>query len=471
MTVTKTAVVEPGTSPTWSVSATGFVTQSGTISNISASELLDIYLLGDTITKDGAVKQIEATTNATWILLTDGTLWGCGNNTYGQQGRGSSGSGTEVKTFTQRLTDVAKVKAAYNGYVTWALKTDGTLWGCGSNDEGQQGSGTSGSGQKVISFTQRLTGVKDIVSTMGTTWALKTDGTLWGCGYNAWGQQSSNNTTTITTFTQRLTDVKNVFATYTTTWALKTDGTLWGCGNNSYGQQGSGDTTNVTTFTQRLTDVAQLSASTDTTWALKTDGTLWGCGKNNYGQQGSGDTTDVTTFTQRLTDVSDMFVFEGNSDSTWALKTDGTLLGCGDNSQGQQGSGDTTNVKTFTQRLTDVSAGDNACFSTWALKTDGTVWGCGYNYFAQQGSGDTTNVKTFTKRNPTTTGYNSATLTINPTPSDATVTIDQVATKTADIRKGLTATWSVSKTGYTTQTGTTDHLYADTTLNITLESA
>ena len=44
---------------------------------------------------------------------------------------------------------------------------------------------------------------------------------------------------------------------------------------------------------------AQIACSTDTTWYLTTTGDLYGCGSNNYGQQGSGDTTNVLTFTKR----------------------------------------------------------------------------------------------------------------------------------------------------------------------------
>ena len=522
MTETKTRPVTPGSDVTWSVSADGFDTQSGTISDISESQSLDIYLLGSYGTFDKKVKDVQVNDSATWILLNDGTLLGCGDNSFGQQGSGKQGSSYYVTTFTQRLTDVAQIFTT--GYTTWALKTDGTLWGCGYGGYGQQGNGTSSSYNYVTTFTQRLTDVAKVSISRVTTWALKTDGTLWGCGYNGNGQQGSGQSGSsynVTTFTQRLTDVKEVFANYSTTWVLKTDGTLWGCGDNYYGQQGSGDTNNVTTFTQRLTDVDKVSTSTGrTTWALKTDGTLWSCGDNAYGQQGSGDTNNVTTFTQRLTDVAQVFALD---ETTWAIKTDNTLWGCGNNKYGNQGSGtsgDGTKVTTFTQRLTDVAQVSASGGTTWALKTDGTLWGCGVNESGQQSSGDKNDVtiftqrftdvaqvsvsssttwaiKTdgilwgcgnnnygqqgngkagiydyvtiFTKRNPSVTGYNSAKLTINPTPSDAVVTINSESVKTKDIRKGTSAEWSVSKAGYTTQTGTISHIYDDTILNITLE--
>lgn len=60
------------------------------------------------------------------------------------------------------------------------------------------------------------------------------------------------------------------------------------------------------------------------------------------------------------------------------------------------------------------------------------------------------------------------TLTINPTPSDATVKINNVAQKSITVESGTNVTWEVSKTGYTTQTGN-KVVNANETMAITLE--
>ena len=132
---------------------------------------------------------------------------------------------------------------------------------------------------------------------------------------------------------------------------MTTDGKLFGCGRNQFGQQGDGTTSDVTTFTQRLTNetISSVKAPSGITWALTTDGKLFGCGRNNNDQQGDGTTSDVTSFTQRLTNETISSIAAGSS-TTWAVTTDSKLFGCGWNNYGQQGSGDTTNVTTFTQR-------------------------------------------------------------------------------------------------------------------------
>ena len=90
---------------------------------------------------------------------------------------------------------------------------------------------------------------------------------------------------------------------------LKNDGTLWGCGYNSFGNLGLGDTTDRNTFTQITTntdDIKSVYCGYGYTLILKNDGTLWGCGLNNAGQLGLGDTTNRTTFTQITINANDI---------------------------------------------------------------------------------------------------------------------------------------------------------------------
>ena len=131
---------------------------------------------------------------------TDGTLWGCGNNASGQLGAGSGVS--TVKTFTQIASDVLDIYSCMtSGYTSWIIKTDRTLWGTGNGNQGCQG---NGSNSDVKEFTQRLTDVKRVACSNFTTWAVKTDGTLWGTGSGGQGQQGTGSTSNVTTFTQKV---------------------------------------------------------------------------------------------------------------------------------------------------------------------------------------------------------------------------------------------------------------------------
>ena len=62
------------------------------------------------------------------------------------------------------------------------------------------------------------------------------------------------------------------------------------------------------------------------------------------------------------------------------------------------------------------------------------------------------------------------TYTINPTPADAIVVINGSATNSIRAAKGHTVTWSVSKIGYVTQSGS-DIISGDVSKDITLIAA
>ena len=282
---------------------------------------------------------------------------------------------------------------------SFILKNDGTLWGCGYNSDGQLGLRDT---SNRTTFTKIINDVKSVYCAYDDTLMLKNDGTLWGCGYNNHGGLGLGDGDRRTTFTQITTNTDNIKSVYCGcyyTAILKNDGTLWACGYNGRGQLGLGNTNGKTTFTQITTntnDVKSVCCGFYYTLMLKNDGTLWGCGANNYGQLGLGDTTDRKTFTQVTTNVKSVYCGDYY---TIILKNDGTLWGCGYNGYGQLGLRDNANRTTFTQITTNA---DNVksvyCGSehTIILKNDGTLWGCGTNSSGQLGLENTSYKSTFT---------------------------------------------------------------------------
>ena len=86
-----------------------------------------------------------------YAIKTDGTLWGWGQNSYGELGQGDTvHRSSPVKIGTD--TDWAIIGAA--GYHWLAVKTDGTLWGCGFGDNGELAQGVNGNAGRRSSPTQ-----------------------------------------------------------------------------------------------------------------------------------------------------------------------------------------------------------------------------------------------------------------------------------------------------------------------------
>lgn len=104
---------------------------------------------GTTIQKDTAI-QVNNLSNIVGIaagqyhslfLKDDGTAWGVGYNAFGQLGNGNNISQT-TPVQVNGLTGVTKVTAS--GYFhSLFLKDDNTFWGCGQNSLGELGDGTS----------------------------------------------------------------------------------------------------------------------------------------------------------------------------------------------------------------------------------------------------------------------------------------------------------------------------------------
>ena len=240
-------------------------------------------------------------------VKTDGTLWTWGDNTGAELGINLSGLTTCRTTPVTTFAGGTNWKQVSSGNLhTAALKTDGTLWTWGSNTNGQLGDNTSVTRSTPVTTFTGGANWKQVSCGTNYTSAIKTDGTLWTWGSNNNGQLGINTTvdksTPVTTFSGG-TNWKQVACGQNYATAIKTDGTLWTWGQNTNGQLGVNDTntrtTPVTTFVGGI-NWKQVDCGQNYATAIKTDGTLWTWGQNTNGQLGvndtNGRTTPVTTF-------------------------------------------------------------------------------------------------------------------------------------------------------------------------------
>jgi len=340
----------------------------------------------------------------TAAIKTDGTLWTWGRNTDGQLGDNTTvDRSTPVTTFAGG-TNWKQVSSGGNH--TAAIKTDGTLWTWGSNNNGRLGDNTAINRYTPVTTFAGGTNWKQVACGDGYIAAIKTDGTLWTWGTNSSGELGNNTainrSTPVTTFAGG-TNWKQVVGGDRYTAAIKTDGTLWTWGIGTSGQLGNNTATNkstpVTTFAGG-TNWKQVACGDGHTTAIKTDGTLWTWGDNGDGQLGDNTTVDRSTPVTTFAGGTNWKQVFGGGSHTAALNDDGTnkiLYLWGSNSSGQLG---TNWISQDNQILQTFAGGTNwkqvACGDGYiaAIKTDGTLWTWGQNAFGQLGDNTTTNRST-----------------------------------------------------------------------------
>jgi alpha-tubulin suppressor-like RCC1 family protein len=196
------------------------------------------------------------------------------------------------------LTGITEMAVGFDHML--ALDSGGTVWSWGDNTEGELGNGTTsgvaGSNPTPVPVPG-LTGVTQIAAGVRYSLALRSDGTVWAWGWNNDGQLGDG-TTVDRNRPERLaglTGVTRLIAGDHTSYALKVGGTLLAWGDNSGGLLGNGTTTGISAVpvaVPGLAGVTSVSTSAGGTLAVAgAAGTMWSWGTNYNGQLGNGTTT------------------------------------------------------------------------------------------------------------------------------------------------------------------------------------
>ena len=319
------------------------------------------------------------------------------------------------------------VDAEIRQVVGWALFSTGNLYTWGSNTDGACGAGAT---SLVRFPYLAATSVAEVYKQIGGGYAQahtdlhirKTDNTYWCTGYNGHGRLGLGDATVRNVFTQMtgLTagTVRKMWpmggSNYGVLFLQKTDGTIWGCGYNVSGMLGLGNATQQNTLVDittawggNATDIVSMAgngvygtgaapSAGGTICMVRADGSVRTSGNGASGQIGDG--TLVSKTTPQLIIAAGSGAVEVCSDSggtalTFYLRySNGTLKSWGYNGQGQCGNGTTTAVSTpytlsttCAKILTKQCGNDQYSYMNsfiW-VENDGTVKGCGVNQYAQ----------------------------------------------------------------------------------------
>ncbi len=350
------------------------------------------------------------------------TLWAWGDNYSG-----NIGDNTRVARSTprQEITNSTNWKVTSAGFnsSSFAIKTDGTLWAWGINQNATIGDNTRvarSTPRQISAGANRITGWKQVSTGYFTSIAVRDDGTLWSWGSNNYGQLGNN--LPLSTF--RSTPIQITIASlggsngwkYVTggdaaSCAIREDGSLWCWGFNITGQVG--DNTVQYRSTPRQISIAvpgglygwkQVSSGREVVAAIRNDGTMWAWGLN------VGDNTGEFRSTPRQVSIAQPGGLYGwkqlscGYNGVAAIRNDGTLWSWGDNEGGQIGDNTRSIRLTPVQEITSstnwkyVSAnvitnasvlGGSSIGRTCAIKTDGTLWAWGWNNYGQLGDNTT----------------------------------------------------------------------------------
>lgn len=341
------------------------------------------------------VTAISAGDGFSAVLLSDGTV-----RTWGRGDKGQLGDGDDADRVTpvQPLglgADVTKISAGDAHML--ALKSDGAVWGWGSNFSGELG-GVVPAAQFVPQPITGLANVSGMDAGASHSVAVLTDGAIlaWGDPTRASLGMASLGYEAVRVQIRDVKDAASVYAGAYQAAVVRGNNRPYFFGTNALAQLGTGDSeplvapTRVMAWPSAFSTTAPAFAFGVVHTLALIDGKIYAAGHNGFGQLGNGGTAAQPD--PVLIPVSGGLATTRVA-AGWfhslALRADGSVVAWGRNDLGQLGLGTASSTPTLTPTLIPGLANVVALAAgeahSLALKADGTVWAWGSATYGQLG--------------------------------------------------------------------------------------
>jgi alpha-tubulin suppressor-like RCC1 family protein len=307
-----------------------------------------------------------------------------------------SESGQEYRAVFKNVAGTAASEAAI-----LTVSTDYRAYGWGLNSRGQAGVGNNTADITSPTPISGPTFVKAMAGGVRHSLALLAGGTVDAWGFNGHDQlgyegPDSNSPVPVA----HVSHVEAIAAGANHSVALLKNGTVEDWGNDESGQLGDGTTSEaeLPVTVAGLSGVTAVAAGSEHTLALLSNGTVMAWGNDERGQLGNGSVKSSSTPVP-VTGLSGVTAIAANRNFSLALLSNGSVKAWGDDEHGQLGNmevlegaqeeGSFSRTPVAVEGLTGVTAIAAGQLHALALLNDGTVVGWGDDREGELGNGTT----------------------------------------------------------------------------------
>ena len=314
------------------------------------------------------------------FFLTHEGVWCCGSKTFGGLGMGVSCLNTLKKAVKVEFSQVIYSVCCGQGH-TLFLNSEGKVWACGWNAYGQLGALPLSPPRYVPVEICDLPKIRSIHTSYNHTILLDCEGEVWICGGNNCGQVGDDRICLASypfkKVRKDLPKIQAINAGESSSMFVDTEGGVWCVGTCKHLYKST-----TVEKVKGLPPIQFVSHRDGHSLFLDYNGSVWACGSNFAGQLGVGNLLLPSKFSTECIKVPSTEIFvaisTGRAHSLF-LTGGGQVFVCGSDAKGQLGlgQGSRVNVPTPLVSLPPIAVICAGIQESIFADREGVCWACG----------------------------------------------------------------------------------------------